>query len=682
MTLHRNFLRLAVLSPLFMSLLASLLSACLTLDPDDTPVIDAEMRIKNNSTVIGDTFNVVSLLPEPADSNQTPPTVVYTFKFWQPEFFENETPQIRRMKMENYRNLYWYAPIAIPSNAQIFSYYIEGVPNQDSLATEDYLVYNRAGKPVQWSHYRLAHALLRRKANMDTVLSLLRTELSLYPNSDDAYISYWSLYFQHAGRTDEALATIEREIAEVRRQRRDDPRLLEAISLMYIYGLNDRRRAYEITRDIPDTYLHPLNLYNRFLMEPDNDKRELALSAMTEKYPTLPLTIKMNLSHLLFYLSNQKLANYRDRGAIFAENILTRRLTALRTARVNTYAIRYLFDYYASLNLSKALPYVKDVLRMDYDREVYDPITLLGFAERYASTKDYAGFAIDLATKAIEAIEAEKQKPLVLRPETEFVQTEVGRQLFHKDVVGCAYYYIGKAYLSIGDTKNALANFREAEKNCLSRAAELYFDMAKLLHSLKDESAQNYAYRALAIKYSTQVEQWINDTLKPKLKKGETIEARRAGAEVIAPPFSINLLDGKSVSSSNLATPLTLLYFWSPNSTISKLILSDLQLLYAKYRARGVSIYAVDVENKLAAVKAAPEEFTFSFPLAEGTPEIVSRYQVALLPSVVVLKAGKIVYRQMGYSNEFTNQLDVALQYTLLENEVSTTAPKEKTRKR
>lgn len=73
------------------------------------------------------------------------------------------------------------------------------------------------------------------------------------------------------------------EIAEVRRQRRDDPRLLEAISLMYIYGLNDRRRAYEITRDIPDTYLHPLNLYNRFLMEPDNDKRELALSAMTEK---------------------------------------------------------------------------------------------------------------------------------------------------------------------------------------------------------------------------------------------------------------------------------------------------------------------------------------------------------------------------------------------------------------
>ncbi|MFN3393296.1 MAG: hypothetical protein ACK424_01910, partial [Candidatus Thermochlorobacter sp.] len=86
MTIQRNFLRFAVLSALFMALLALLLSACLTLDPDDTPIIDAETRIKNNSTVIGDTFNVVSLLPEPADSNQTPPTVVYTFKFWHPEF--------------------------------------------------------------------------------------------------------------------------------------------------------------------------------------------------------------------------------------------------------------------------------------------------------------------------------------------------------------------------------------------------------------------------------------------------------------------------------------------------------------------------------------------------------------------------------------------------------------------
>jgi tetratricopeptide (TPR) repeat protein len=682
MTLYPKSTLFVLLPFLFSTVCAMLFSACLTLDPDDTPIIDAETRIKRSSTVIGDTFNVVYLPPEPIDSNQSPPTVVYTFKFWQPEFFESESPQIRRAKMENYRNLYWYLPIAIPSSAQILSYYIADIPNQDSLATEDYLIYNRAGKPVQWSHYRLAHALLRRKANIDTVLSLLKTELSLYPNSDDAYISYWSLYFQHAGRTDEALATIEREIAEVRRQRRDDPRLLEAISLMYIYGMNNRRRAYEITRDIPDTYLHPLNLYNRFLIEPDNDKRELALAAMTEKYPTHPLTPKMNLTHLLFYLSNQTFSSYRDRGAIFAESILNRRLTALRNARVNTYAIRYLFDYYASLNPSKALPYVRDVLRMDYDREVYDPLTLLGFAARYADTKDYAGLAIDLASKAIEAIETDKQKPLVFRPEPEFVQTEAVRRLFHQDVIGCAYYYIGKAYLSIGDDKSALANFREAEKTCLSQQAELYFEMAKLLHKLKDGAALDYAIKSLAVKNSDAVQAWLNTSLKPKFKKGESVSSLLSTALRSAPPFSLTLLNGKTVSSESLANPLTLLYFWSPNSTMSKLLLSELQLLSAKYRARGVGFFAIDTEDDLRTVKSSPEEFAFSIPFATATPEMIVDYQVSLLPSVVIIKSGKIIYRQLGYCKDFVSQVEVALQDALLTSDASTALPNEKKRKR
>ncbi|MDW8467020.1 MAG: hypothetical protein RML35_12905 [Chloroherpetonaceae bacterium] len=570
---------------LWLSLLSVAFSACLTLDPDETPVIDAETRLKRSSTIIGDTFNVVLLPPEPIDSAARPPEVVYTFKFWQPEFFENEAPQIRRVKMENYRNLYWFAPIAIPLSAQILSYYITGAPYHDSSAVESYLVYNRSGKPVQWSHYRLANVLRQRGAPMDTVLTLLRTELSLYPNSDDAYISYWSLYFQYAGRTDEALATIEREIAEVRRQRRDDPRLLEAIAIMYVYGMNDRRRAYDITRDIPDAYLHPLNLYNRFLTDPDNDRRELALAAMTEKYPTHPLTVKMNLSHLLFYLSNQKLSNYKDRGAIFAENLLNRRLSAFRTSRINTYAVRYLFDYYADLNLAKALPYVKDVLRMDYDREVYDLRTLLHFSERFASSKDYAGFAIDLAGKVLEAVESEQKKPLVLRPEAEYVQTEAGRQLFYQDAMGCAYYCIGKAYRSIGDEKNALSNFREAEKSCLSRRAELYFEMAQSLYALREESALTSALKSLAAQPSQNVQKWIEETLKPKFKKGESLETMRlaAGSTASAPALQLSMLNGKTVSLASLSSKLVLLYVWSPNSTLSKFLLSDLQLLNAKY---------------------------------------------------------------------------------------------------
>ncbi len=76
MTLYPKSTLFVLLPFLFSTVCAMLFSACLTLDPDDTPIIDAETRIKRSSTVIGDTFNVVYLPPEPIDSNQSPPTVV------------------------------------------------------------------------------------------------------------------------------------------------------------------------------------------------------------------------------------------------------------------------------------------------------------------------------------------------------------------------------------------------------------------------------------------------------------------------------------------------------------------------------------------------------------------------------------------------------------------------------
>jgi hypothetical protein len=89
MTRYPKSTPLVLLPFLFGMACMMLFSACLTLDPNDTFIIDAETRIKRSSTVMGDTFNVVYLPPEPIDSNQSPPTVVYTFKFWQPEFFES-----------------------------------------------------------------------------------------------------------------------------------------------------------------------------------------------------------------------------------------------------------------------------------------------------------------------------------------------------------------------------------------------------------------------------------------------------------------------------------------------------------------------------------------------------------------------------------------------------------------
>jgi hypothetical protein len=644
---------------------------CVTIDPDYVEVIDAE-TFKSRSAIVGDTFNLVYVPPAGIDSLTVPPEAVYTFNFWQPEFFEFGAPQVRRVTLENYRNLYYFARVPIPSTAQLFSYYVKTATGTDSLATESFPVLLRTGRPTRAAQYRVANAMRRSRQPTDSVLAMLRAETTAYPDNYDAWLVYWSLWYEQMGRTDAALATIEQEMSELRRRRRDESSLLEAIALTYIYGIGDRRKGYEVTRDIPDTYLHPLNLYNRFLIEADADKRELALSAMLDKYPAHPLTPKMHLSHLLFYLSNQKL--YRERGAIFCENLLNRRLAALRASRVTTYAIRYLFDYYANIDLAKAMPYVQDVLRLDYDRDVYDAITLLEFSERFAASRDYAGLAIDLAGKAIQAVDADKQKPLQARPESEFIPSEASRKFFQQDLTGRAYFCIGRAYRTIGDNANALANLREARKTCISRQAEIFYEFARAFESSNSDSSLYYALKSLALNFSSERYNWCNDTFfnskRAKAKKGESLDQKLAAirreGNGRAPEFSLVTLNGKTVSLASLPEKIVVLYVWSPNSMMSKAALSDIQLLHAKYRARGAEFFAIDADDGLKSVRASPAEYAFSFAFAVPNPSLLVDYQLSYLPSIVMIKNGRILYRRFGYDKNFIASIESEIQTMLL----------------
>jgi hypothetical protein len=50
--------------------------------------------------------------------------------------------------------------------------------------------------------YRIAQSLMRSNAPTDTVLKILRAEIDRYPDTYDAYILYWSLYYEQKGRTE------------------------------------------------------------------------------------------------------------------------------------------------------------------------------------------------------------------------------------------------------------------------------------------------------------------------------------------------------------------------------------------------------------------------------------------------------------------------------------------------
>jgi len=640
------------------------LPGCITLDVEEKIVI----RYESKPTVMKDTFNIVYYPKDTASfiSGKTP-EAVYTFKFWTPQFFEYEPPEIHRISLENYQNLYWYARVPVPISAQMVSFYVANTPNQNPKKTQSYQVLNTKNVPVQYSNYRIAAELRRCGAPIDSVLSYLEKELALYPTTYDAYILYWSLKYEKNGKTPEALAEIEQEIAKVRRNRRDNSELLEAIALTYIYGIGERRKAYEITRDIPDSYLHRLNLYNRFLMEMNEDTRELSLMTMTEKFPGSPLTVKMNLSLLLEYMSKK---NFRERAAIFAENILSKRIASLKAAHVNTYAVRFLFNYYANIDLSKALPYVQEVLRLDYDRMIYDEITMMMFAERFANSPEYSGLAIDLSNKVLLSL-ANKQKAYALSSaESEVIGTQEAHAFLEQDLRGRANYAIGMAYYQIGDTKNAESNLLRAKDLSTSRRAEIFFALAKTLRKAEPERAFNYALKSAALSPNGAQTDWLRNefpkkTLRKWLKKGETLSSKiqeaREATSLPSPDIQLKTLQGQTIDRQALSDKIAVFFFWSPKSAISKMHFNDLQLLYAKYYARGVLLYAIDAEGKLAAVKENSRKYAYSFPFAMPTSNMVRDLKISYLPSAVVIYDGKIYYQNFDYQNDFVGTLEAEL---------------------
>ncbi len=669
------------LRTLFFVLIAfvAMLASCITLE-EEVEEVSPLSALKVDSAIVDDNFTMMYRAPKGA--TEIAPVAVYTTNFWTPAFFEYAQPNIKSVPMTKFNDTIWIATVQVPRTAQVMSYTVLGVPDGDSLATKNFpILDSRTKRPIKATMYRIAQALMRSNAPTDSVLKMLRAEIDRYPDTYDAYIMYWSLTYEQKGRTEQALAEIESQMADLRQRRRNNSDLLQAIALTYIYGIGDKVKANKILQDSPDSYLHPLNLYNRFSMEIDIDKRELALSVMADKYPTHPLTPKMYRELLYYYIANQKV--YADRAAIFAEKIWRRNLNTLRQNGVMTAVVRYLFAYYSNIDLSRAMPYVKELLRLDYDKQVYDAHTILLFAERFAESQEYSGLTIELAAKAMQVLEA-KEKESFFNPnaEREFTASAVESGEAKNDLIGRAYYCIGKAYRRVNELNNAISNLKQAANLCLSRRAEIYYELANAMMTIDKSDAQDYAYLALAFNATPERRDWFTKNFKPRLRPKETLQNKidqfRNERPERATTVTLTLTDGNRGAINAQSDKVYVLYFWSPTSIMSKLLFSDLQLLHAKYRARGVELYAIDTDNALATVKASPSEFGYSFPFASVDTSVLSAYRVAYLPTAIVIKDGVIVARHAGYERDFVARLEADVQQFFALNEPT---PKKKSRR-
>lgn len=140
--------------------------------------------------------------------------------------------------------------------------------------------------------------------------------------------------------------------------------------------------------------------------------------------------------------------------------------------------------------------------------------------------------------------------------------------------------------------------------------------------------------------------------------------AQEAGPAVgaKAPDFALRDSAGKSFRlSENVARQVTVLGFGRFSGQPCRMMLSELQKLYARYAGQGVGIYTVNLDGPSArrTAAASARELGVTFPvLLDPHSEAAKAYGVATVPHVVVIDASGIIrFANAGYQPELPAKL-------------------------
>ena len=111
-----------------------------------------------------------------------------------------------------------------------------------------------------------------------------------------------------------------------------------------------------------------------------------------------------------------------------------------------------------------------------------------------------------------------------------------------------------------------------------------------------------------------------------------------------APDFTLQTPDGQTLSLSDLRGQAVLLNFWATWCPPCRAEMPAIQQVYQKYRDRGFTVLAVDVQETDAQVAAFVQEQGLTFPILMDRDGAVSAaYQVKAMPSTFFIDRDGII---------------------------------------
>jgi len=138
---------------------------------------------------------------------------------------------------------------------------------------------------------------------------------------------------------------------------------------------------------------------------------------------------------------------------------------------------------------------------------------------------------------------------------------------------------------------------------------------------------------------------------KPATKTSQQESGSKADVGDVMPGYTAELLDGKPFNVTSEKGSVVLINVWATWCGPCRFEIPELQALHEKYRARGLKVVGVSVDDTgIDGVKQFVTENKITYPIAlDPDARVANALRTTVLPtSIIVGRDGRIVWRKIG----------------------------------
>ncbi len=135
----------------------------------------------------------------------------------------------------------------------------------------------------------------------------------------------------------------------------------------------------------------------------------------------------------------------------------------------------------------------------------------------------------------------------------------------------------------------------------------------------------------------------------------------RGTSKTTASHFTLQDLDGKTVTLSQFKGKPVLLDFWATWCPPCRAAIPGLENLHKSYAGKGLVVLGISMDQGgWDYVKSFASEYGITYTILKGTNDVFESYQVRTIPTVVLVnKEGEIVKRYLGFGGDDELEKDI-----------------------